>query len=77
MLHFHNYRCVVHRPKPLLRQSTKFHSTRRCVTKENKSFWNGDPSLGGSICKEYFSQFTNRDRNNLKQTETSPDENMV
>ena len=77
MLLFHKYRCEVHRPKPLLRQSTKFHSTLIPVTEENKSFWKGDPPLGGSICNECFSQFTNCDRNNLKQTETLPNENMV
>eukprot|EP01080_Neovahlkampfia_damariscottae_P005730 gene5730-9553_t len=57
MHHFHKYRCVVHRPKPLLRQSKKFHLKPRPVTEENKTFWKDDPPLGGSICKDCYSDY--------------------
>jgi hypothetical protein len=53
-------------------RSKHFHKPPKKVTEENQKFWKG-----ASICKECFSQFTNRERNNLKQTETPPNENMV
>jgi hypothetical protein len=76
MSNFHVHQCV-HQPNSVRRKSKHFHNPPRTVTEENQKFWKGDAPLGASICKECFSQFTNRDRNNLKQTETSPGENMV
>jgi hypothetical protein len=77
MNNFHVYQCVVHQPNSVRRESKHFHKPPRTVTENNQKFWKGDAPLGASICKECFSPFTNRERNNLKQTETSPSENMV
>jgi len=77
LVKIHKCRCVVHQPQPLVRQSTKFHSTPRPVTKENKSFWKDDPPLGGSICKDCYREYEHRPKSSKESTETPPDENMV
>jgi hypothetical protein len=51
--------------------------TPRTVTEENQKFWKGDAPLGGSICKECYSQYLHRPQIQTDQTETSPGENMV
>ena len=77
MNNFHVYQCVVHQPDTIRRKSKHFHKPPRTVTEENKSFWKDDPPLGGSICKECYSMYHNRNRTKLNRTETSPGENMV
>jgi hypothetical protein len=77
MSNVHVYQCVVHQPNSVRRQSKHLHKPPRTVTEENQKFWKGDALLGTFICKKCFSQFTNCEKNNLKQIETSPNENMI
>ena len=77
MNNFHVYQCVVHQPDTIRRKSKHFHKPPRTVTEENKSFWNDDAPLGGSICKHCYREYEHRPKSSKESTETPPDENMV
>ena len=71
------YKCVVHQPKQIFRDPKHFQSPPRTVTEVNKSFWNGDAPLGGSICKDCYSEYNHRPQALMGSVETSPVEHMV
>ena len=70
----HVYTCVVHEPKKQRFKAKHFKDPPNKVTDENISFWNQEVEVGGSICKDCYIKYGNRQRDQMRHVNTLPNE---
>lgn len=73
----HKFGCVVHDPKPTRREPKHFHSSPKSITDENRSFWNQEKDVVGSICKACWNNYANRTRDEVRRVDILPKDSNV
>ena len=73
----HKFECVVHDPKPTRRKPKHFHSSPKSITDENRTFWNQEKDVVGSICKDCYTKFEHRAKSLIERVDISPKDSKV
>ena len=73
----HKYKCIVHQPKAVFLNPNDFKKPPKKVTDENMFFWGQEIEVGGSICKDCYKKFGNRERDQMRQVNTLPNKIRV